>query len=176
VQEIKQRVRDTLFVGPDPRIRGYSGRGELRAWLRSVAVRQALKSMRDDRRGGASAGDDALGAVADDSDDPELEHLKATYASEFNRALTDALGQLSPRERNVLKQSYLDGLSIDEIGALYRVHRATAARWIARARQVLMDETRDLLIARLQMTASEIGSVGRLVASQLDVSLSRLLG
>ncbi len=176
VQEIKQRVRDTLFVGPDPRIRGYSGRGDLRAWLRSVAVRQALKTMRDDRRGGPAAGEDALSAVADDADDPALEHLKATYAGEFNRALTDALTSLSPRERTVLKQSYLDGLSIDEIGALYRVHRATAARWIARAREVLMDETRDLLVTRLQLTASEVGSVARLVASQLDVSLSRLLG
>lgn len=174
VEEIKQRVREALFVGPTPGILGYLGRGELRAWLRSVAVRQGLKLLREERRGGAPA-EDALGSLADDADDPELEHLKTTYAGEFNRALVDALARLSPRERTVLKQSYLDGLSIDQISGLYRVHRATAARWIARARELLFDETRDLLIDRLQLTPSEFGSVARLVASQLDVSLTRLL-
>lgn len=62
--------------------------------------------------------------------DPELSHLKATFAAEFKFALTLAIDELSVRDRNLLRQSVLDGLTIDQLGKLYRVHRATAARWV----------------------------------------------
>ena len=69
----------------------------------------------------------------------------------------------------------LDGLSIDQLAAFYRVHRATTARWIEAARQAVLDGTRKELIRRLQLSRSELDSVMRLIGSQLDVSLSRVL-
>jgi DNA-directed RNA polymerase specialized sigma24 family protein len=38
-----------------------------------------------------------------------------------------AMDAMPPLERAVLRYQVVDGLSIDEIGALYDVHRATAA-------------------------------------------------
>jgi RNA polymerase sigma-70 factor (ECF subfamily) len=68
----------------------------------------------------------------------------------------------------------VDGLTIDEIGALYRVHRATAARWLARAQVGLTKEIRAALIRTLNLQPAELRSVLRLIRSGLQVSLRSL--
>ncbi|MEM1013744.1 MAG: transcriptional regulator, partial [Planctomycetota bacterium] len=55
------------------------------------------------------------------------------------------------------------------------VHRATAARWLVSARETLAKDTQRILRARLHVTQSEIESLHRLVRSDLDVSLCRIL-
>jgi RNA polymerase sigma-70 factor (ECF subfamily) len=65
---------------------------------------------------------------------------------------------------------YLDGATIDEIAAVYEVHRSSAARWIAESRAAILEHTRRLLQERLKGTASEIESILRLVDSRLDIS------
>ena len=80
------------------------------------------------------------------------------------------------RERNLLKQSVLFGATVDDLGALYKVHRATAARWIAAAREHLVEETRQRMIAHLRIGPAEYDSILELIHSQLDVSVSRVLG
>ena len=77
--------------------------------------------------------------------------------------------------RSVLKMSFVDGLSIDEIGTIYVVHRATAARWIQRACDEVFEKTRDLLAERLSLSPTELDRMNAMVRSQLDVSLSQLL-
>src|SRR5262249_22780652 len=108
--------------------------------------------------------------------DPEIDLLRARYAVEFQAALRAALEALPARDRNLLRFSYLEGLSIDEIAAFYRVHRATAARWIGRARDALVEETRRLVLARVAVGEAELESLMRDLASQLEVSVRRLLG
>ena len=66
-------------------------------------------------------------------------------------------------------------LSIDAIGAAFGVHRATAARWLLRAREALVAQTRARLASRLSMTVTEIDSVIELVQSRLDASVVRYL-
>jgi RNA polymerase sigma-70 factor (ECF subfamily) len=76
----------------------------------------------------------------------------------------------------LLKYHYVDGFSIDKICAIYTVHRATAARWLGAAREALAVETHRLLGTRLGVSPSELRSIARLVESQLDLSIRRLLG
>ncbi|MEM9461696.1 MAG: transcriptional regulator, partial [Myxococcota bacterium] len=64
---------------------------------------------------------------------------------------------------------------IDRIGAIYGVHRATAARWIARARAQLLEGTRAEFAARTSVSAEHCDSLFALMRSQLDVSLPGLL-
>ena len=42
-------------------------------------------------------------------------------------------------------QHLLDGLGIDQLASLHKIHRATAARWLTRVREELARRTRALL-------------------------------
>ena len=75
----------------------------------------------------------------------------------------------------MFNSSHIDELSIDKLGALYRVHRATAARWVASARRALVDATRDQMITRLGVDSVELDSIIRLVRSQLEISIHEQL-
>jgi RNA polymerase sigma-70 factor, ECF subfamily len=75
-----------------------------------------------------------------------------------------------------LRLHYVDRLSIDRIGTLYRIHRATAARQLTRVRDALIARTRALLGERLGVTESELASLLRLLESTVDVDLVELLG
>jgi RNA polymerase sigma-70 factor (ECF subfamily) len=175
--EIVQRVRVALLAptsGGAPGLTGYSGRGDLRAYIRAVAVRLALKRL--EREDAAPAGDDtevlALLPAADDS--PELRLLKERCRADLRAGFAAAVAELSARERTLLRQHYVDGLSIDVLGALHGVHRATCARWIEAARTKILRGIRAHLRSALALGDAELDSAIALVRSQLDLSLSRL--
>ena len=94
--------------------------------------------------------------------------LKREHAGHFKAAFAEAVGAL-------LKQHLLERLSIDQLGALYRLHRATAARRVARARDALLEGTRAALARRLGLRAENLAGVLDLLASRLEVSMERLL-
>ncbi len=178
ISEVKQGLRKLVFVGDGedghgPRIAEYRGTGDLRAWLRVTAMRAALKLIRKESREQPS--DDAVLEARAGADDPELAYMKAAYRAAFREAFQDALDSLHAKERLLLKQQIVDGLGIDELGALYQVHRATAARWVASAREKLLGRTRRTFMLRARITSDECESIMRMVRSQLDVSLHRRL-
>jgi RNA polymerase sigma-70 factor, ECF subfamily len=179
VDEATQRVRTHLLVADptgQPKIASYAGRGPLRAWVSVSAARVALMMVRSTRRAKEVAEPDWTDVMsATPTDNPELDLLKRQHAAAFGVALSEAALELEPRLRSVLRMHFIDDLSIDEIGAIYAVHRATAARWIQRAREVLFHATRARLAARLQLSSAELDRITALVQSQLDVSLSQLL-
>jgi RNA polymerase sigma-70 factor, ECF subfamily len=177
VDEVRQRTRIRIVVGEagtPPRIAGYGGAGPLRAWVAIAAQRLALNAKRD-ARVGASAGPDVLADLVDREPDPELRHLKTLYRAEFRAALSAALAALTDRQRALLRLRFVDGLELAQIGRLYRVHESTASRWIAAALDDIARATREGLIARLAVTTETADSVARLVQSQLDLSIARLL-
>jgi RNA polymerase sigma-70 factor, ECF subfamily len=176
-EDAMQEVRAKLFVSDDgPRkIAEYQGRGSLPGWLRVVAVRVALSIRRKSKRGeDREASDDPLIELAGPLD-PELEHLKSRYRGEIKAAFQAALASLTARERNLLRMHFVERLTIDDLGVMNHVHRATVARWIAALRERLFDATRDDLTRRLGLDRSEFESLVALVRSQLDVSLHRFL-
>jgi RNA polymerase sigma-70 factor (ECF subfamily) len=174
--DILQRVRERLFVaapGEAPRIRTLAGGGDLGALVRIAAVRLALNAQRDDHRDGGDP-EPLLAQLALGSD-PEAEVIAEHTRAEVERAFTDALATLAPRDRTLLRLHLVHDLSIDEIGATFRVHRSTAARWLARIRSELEDGTLSRLQDRLGAGDTEAASLIRLVRSRLDVSFSRIL-
>jgi RNA polymerase sigma-70 factor, ECF subfamily len=78
------------------------------------------------------------------------------------------------RDRNLLRLHVLDGLAIDDIGALHGVHRATAARWIERTREDVARAVRRDLMRQLGIDPFEVDDLLRWVQSQIDLSLSGL--
>jgi RNA polymerase sigma-70 factor (ECF subfamily) len=184
VADVKQLVRQRLFVGGGTvgaptsagKIAEYAGRGDLRRWVRSVAVRTCLNELRKGKREILVDDDQLIAQHAVSQDDPEIEYMKRTYSAEFKAAFTEALTRLGPREQTLLRYHHVDGLNIDEIGAIYRVHRVTAFRWIEKAKELLVKTTLDTLRTRLKLPADELDSVLRMIRSQIHLSLIRHLG
>jgi len=160
VAEVQQRMREKLLVGgPNgrPKIGDYAGRGSLAPRIRVAAIREALYNKRQPAR--EVEEDDAPEALV--AADIELEILRRQYAPEFKRALRRALAALAPRERSALRLSFIDNLSIDQIGRIYGVHRATAARWITRAQVRVRELTASALQETLRLSPSEASSLIR---------------
>ena len=176
IEDVKQLLRVQLLVvkdGKPPGIAGYRGKGPLRGWVRITATRELIRHQR--KRARESPSDRPLDEALADASDPMLAQLKAEYRTEFASALREAISELDAEDRTLLRQQIVDQLSIDEIGAAFGVHRATAARWLQRARGALVTATQGRLAARLHVPVDEIESVIRLVQSQLDASVVRYL-
>jgi RNA polymerase sigma-70 factor (ECF subfamily) len=173
--DVRAELAGKLFVGDAPAILDYRGEGELGRWLRAVAVRTWLNLRR--RHGKERlAGDERLfDEIASPGDDPEIAHFKRRYRRELAECFADALTKLPDRDRALLRYHAVDGLTIDDIGAIYRVHRSTAFRWLEAARDRLSARTNALLERRLGLSGAQLASVLRLVRSQVDVSVRRLL-
>jgi RNA polymerase sigma-70 factor (ECF subfamily) len=177
IPDVLQAARERLLVAADgatARIAKYRGSGDLRSWLRVVALRDAAHQAA--RVAEVPVDDGALAAlVAETISDVEFAGTSAAAREGFRQAFADAIDGLDGRERSVLRLNLVHGVSIDRIGELYGVHRATAARWVDRARTKLERTTRERMRERLAVTESECDSLLRLVWSSLDASIERML-
>lgn len=175
-EEVVQRLRHRLLVagpGEPPRILTYSGRGELRAWVRVAAVRAWLNMKRESPKHEVAQASDAL--VDEASTDLELELLKGKYRELFRRVFLQAVEALGPSTRLLLKLHYIDRLSMEEVGKILGVHRLTVLRRLERVRQELSESTKERLEVELRLSAPDVESVLRLIQSRLDVSLQQVL-
>jgi len=176
--EIRQRVLDILLVGTaetPPKIASYGGQGPLDSWTAVVAQRQLATVLRKDAseqraREGAGVEMALLGALQ-----PEAAFAKQRYRAEFERALADALAVLDERDRLLLRLQLVSQISVENIGKMYGVSQATASRWLASARERVQGEVLRVLRERLGASPDEIVSLVGVVASQIDLSISRLL-
>jgi RNA polymerase sigma-70 factor (ECF subfamily) len=174
--DVVSAVREKLVVGLDargPRIADYGGHGELVVWLRVITIRAALSELRRDQR--LISADDTLWDAASPSADPALTILKQESAALIKTAFHAGLAALTPRQRNLLRQHLLDGLTIDELGVIYGIHRVTAARWLAAARADLWSHTRRQLRQTLGLSDTAIGGMLEEIRSTLDLSIERAL-
>lgn len=176
--EVVQRVLTLLVVGSEgsePALLGYGGRGELVGFVRVAAARHALNFVT--RSGKDIASDDRIfDSVLDATDDPEARLVRERCKAELRDGFAAALASLDTRDRNLLRHAFLEEMSIDAIGTVYRVHRATAARWISAARGRLLDAFRSTMKARLAVTETELESLVRWARSGVDLSIERCFG
>ncbi|MBI5538198.1 MAG: hypothetical protein HY898_36085 [Deltaproteobacteria bacterium] len=151
----------------------YNGMGRLQGWLRVSTVREAVRAR---RKAGIElpSNDDALAGIPAGGADPELAYMRQLYKNEFREAFTEAVASLTPRERTLLRYAVIDGLTVDDLGKIFRVHRASAARWLAAARETLTHRTRSALTQRLGVRVNDQESILRLIQSQLDMSIRSL--
>jgi RNA polymerase sigma-70 factor (ECF subfamily) len=173
IAEVKQDIRSRVLVGDGtpPKIVEFEGRGDLRSWVRIMAVRRALQHQSRARRE-VTMEDDCLLQGLVGTGDPEQDYAKGLYRRAFKHAFEGALKSLPSREITLLRQHYVDGLTIDELGALYRVHRATAARQLGAARTLLHETTRSRMMSRLRVEPQELDSIMRMIRSRIEISVS----
>jgi RNA polymerase sigma-70 factor (ECF subfamily) len=173
--EVRQALQENLLVGAagGPRILQYGGRAPLSSWLNVAAQRAALGLLRAEDAHRRAVEKAALEPALEL--DPELQYLKDLYRDSFNKAVEVALTRLTERQRMILKLHTINGLTLARIGAMLGVDESTVSRWLQRAREDLRVKTNDALGAALGLNVSEVPSLARLVHSQLDVSIARIL-
>ncbi|RKH37236.1 sigma-70 family RNA polymerase sigma factor [Corallococcus sicarius] len=177
VDEVRQLLRERLFAasaGSEPKISEFTGSGALGGWVRVAALRIALNLKRSEARADSAARESVEAALGEDLG-PELQHLRSHYREAFTEAVRASLGQLTDRDRTLLRLYHVEALSLEAIAALYRVHLSTVSRWLSRAREQVAEATTQQLCKRLGVGPSSVNSIAALVVGQIDLSLTRLL-
>lgn len=175
--DVCQIVRERVIVGEPrrrPRIADYAGRGTLAGWIRVVATRIALNKLRQHKRD-VSLDDAVVDLPANGTLDPELSGLRAKYGVCLRRALDEVMRSLSAEDRVLLRQRFVEGLSAEQIAALYRKHRITMQRRLSRILRAIRIRAEDLLERDLGCGRSTVISIVNGALSQTDLSVQRYL-
>jgi RNA polymerase sigma-70 factor, ECF subfamily len=175
--ELRQRLRVKLYVGEGarpPAFASYAGRGDLGAWFRAIVARLILDHVGARRE--LPTEDALFDALTEEVEGVETAHLRQVYRAELRAAFAEATERLGTVEKNLLRYAFVDGLGVDALAAIYKVHRATAARRLEAARESLGTHLREVLTERLQVSETELGSIVRLVLSSVDLTIARYLG
>ncbi|MDP3274516.1 MAG: sigma factor-like helix-turn-helix DNA-binding protein [Deltaproteobacteria bacterium] len=177
LDEVMQRTRERLLlVGDDGhcRLESYAGQGRLAGLVRVTATRIALDLCRARRPESELEASDA--SVAFDqwvhaAEDPATRRVRVEAKAAFRLAFAEAAASLAPRERAVLRMHVLRGVTFERIAESYGVHRATAVRWVAAAKELLHVRTRAQLSRTLGLASAELDE---LLSTQLDASVERV--
>jgi RNA polymerase sigma-70 factor, ECF subfamily len=172
--ELRQQLRVTLLTGEQPKIGTFRGQGPLGAWVQVCAVRLALRIGSAKNKlvlPDASLLDELVSRDADQ----ELLAAKSRYRDTFQSALEECFLGLNARQKTLLRMHFLDDMNIDEMGLVFRVHRATIARWLVAIRREVLEQLCRKVSINLRTSSSEFLSLVRLVRSDVRLSLRRLL-
>jgi RNA polymerase sigma-70 factor (ECF subfamily) len=173
--EVLQDARQALLVvsaTAGPKIGTYLGQGPLESWVAVAAIRLAISHGRAEsaeRRLRERVGNEAVAS------DPELLLLKGEIRRELQAAVKEALGRLQERERLVMRLWLVSGSTLANIGKTFGVTQQTVSRWLADARDGILRDVQRTLSSRLKIAKAELPDFARLIQSQLEISISRLL-
>jgi RNA polymerase sigma-70 factor (ECF subfamily) len=172
IDDVRQLVCQRLLVTVDGalRIASYTGEVSLAAWVRVIATRIAIDERRK-RSGERPLEDTLVESLQADCVSPELGELKSKYSDRFKAAVEAAVTTLSERDRSVLRFTIEHGLTADEIGRIFDVHRVTIARWLRRIRDALSAQ----ILQALGVSPEELASMLGLIKGQISLSIERLL-
>lgn len=137
VENVVQELLARLYERGGQRLKSFEGRCTLAVWLKSLAVRYTLNTIRDEKRrgryGGGETGDLALLPAEDPSP------RSAPEDREEIRRLDAVLDSLGPLQRTALKMFYYDGLSYRQISQTLGIPVQTLGSLITRARTRLRE-------------------------------------
>jgi RNA polymerase sigma-70 factor (ECF subfamily) len=177
VDEVEQKLSESALIGSNdrpPKLITYSGRGNLASWMGVAAQRIAI-TMRRHEAAEQRAIDGASVEARLVAADPELSFVKEHLRERFQRSVNAALLALDDRQRMVYSLHIVDGLTVERIGRSYGVRHTTVSRWMASARAAVIAEATRILRDEMQLAPEEFESLARLLASQLDLSVSSVL-
>lgn len=175
--ELAQRVRTRLLVsekGREAKLSTYDGRGRLKSWLWTATKLELLQATRGMGQGPADDVDE-LTHLASPQRSPELAVRSSKDTKLVSRALREALEVLDAKERTLLRMRFVDGVSTEELGRMFQVHRTTAQRWIEAAQAKIMTAMRAKLQAEAKLARGDVDSLVGDVAQSISLHLSQVL-
>jgi len=175
-EEVLQRARHKLLVGPPPALLKYNGRRPLGSWTSLLTKRIAIDLLRAERRRTR-----LMQQVAQQCDGADLRSIESQldldhHGEQLRQAVKQALAQLSVRDRTLIRMHYAGGVPVEKLAVSYGVHRATLARWIARARSTLAESVLQAMCATGGLTRSDYGALMPRLHDRLDLAISSWIG
>ncbi|MEM6559407.1 MAG: ECF-type sigma factor [Myxococcota bacterium] len=179
IDEVLQTVRTQLLMpragAAAPRLAELAGRGNLYALVRVVTIRAALNYRRSQGRRRRNE-DVAAAELLSPAHRSVLRDVMSAEAVTLLRdAIEAAIAGLNAQQRTLLRLNVSHGMSIDEIGRIYNVHRATAARWLGSARDAIENDVKARLRTIRGHSTTHLNELFELASSQLQISFHRLL-
>jgi RNA polymerase sigma-70 factor (ECF subfamily) len=171
IQETATRLLVGTAADERPLLATYEGRARLSAWIKTIALRTASRLVQISRR---IHGDDAMLDELASAQDPASAVVKAELRPAVRAAFAAAVQALSYVDRELLGSVIVRGETIDELSKRHGIHRATAARWVGRARAALDDGLRRELAVALELDPAEVSSVLSAIATSIDLTPARL--
>jgi RNA polymerase sigma-70 factor, ECF subfamily len=168
LDELEQRIREKLFV--KNAISRFSGKGDLRRWLRVLTTRMILDHVRSVQPE-VPLEDQLMAGLLENGADATL--AKAQLRVEIRGALHEAFAVLTDRQKLLLR-SEVRGTPLSALAATYHVHVRSIQRWAREAHDVFLAEFRGTLARRLRVSPGELSSVLTFARSQLLSGLADL--
>jgi RNA polymerase sigma-70 factor (ECF subfamily) len=169
---------------PASKLAYYSGRGSLAGWLRAVVAQLAVDMFRKQSRLVQTEEDTDLERLARVAEGQPLvagmptpeESITNRFAqTDMQHALKQAVQELQPEDRLLVKLYYFDNLRLREAGAVLGVHEATASRRLTRIQSDLRKRVTKFLVDERGWTQAETERSFAEVAQDLETDLESLL-
>jgi RNA polymerase sigma-70 factor, ECF subfamily len=175
IDDALQIVRERMLVpseGTAARITSQVGDGELAALMRVVVIRTGMNLKRTDHR--LSLEDEGVFEHLIAAQNPQTELLAAEARTLLRTSLSAAINTLNERDKTLLRLHLFHKMSIDDLGRMYDVHRATAARWLGKIHAQLDLATREQLAKALATSTDHLDSVLAIARSGLSSGFSNV--
>lgn len=168
VDELEQRIREKLFANKV--ISRFSGKGDLRRWLRVLTTRMIFDHVRSIHPA-VPLEDQLLPDAVATTADTTL--AKFELRAEIRIALREAFAALTDRQK-LLVRAEVRGTPLSSLAATYQVSVRSLQRWVRSAHDALLAAFRGTLGRRLQLAPGELSSVLAFARSQLRSGLGEL--
>ena len=168
--------------------RYFHGRSSLKTWLRAVLAQRHIDSIRAGRRFEELGEDDAHDPRQKTPSGPQLhpgDPHRERYVALFGRALSEALAQLEPQERERLRLYYTEEKTLAEIGRSLGEHESSVSRHLDRVRRDLRRAVETILrrgfaaangfAAQASLSDPEIALCFEYSAEDAPIDLEKLL-
>jgi RNA polymerase sigma-70 factor (ECF subfamily) len=165
----------------------FSGRGSLAGWLRAVTNQLAIDGFRkmkrlvqvEETREFENMAQDSAGKTENErviahTENPEEIFSEREAARDVANALKEAIAELQPEDRLILKLYYFDDLKLKDIGATLGFHEATASRKLARLQTEIRKSVEKILMKQRGWTEDEVKRHLSDAASRLGVNLEKM--
>jgi RNA polymerase sigma-70 factor (ECF subfamily) len=184
-EDLAQELVTALMAGADAghecRLTGYTGRGSLASWLRVTVARAAVDRFRKTRREVSLDEIEETGTTDREPFQPRArvepveDRLDAQWGPVLSRLLETELGSLEPRDRLLLVLYYVRGVPLKVIGRHFRVHEATASRWLDEVRRGIRKRIERELRRKHGLRPRELDGLWRRVADSDLAPLEKAL-
>ncbi|HEY4056609.1 MAG TPA: hypothetical protein VGM39_08365 [Kofleriaceae bacterium] len=176
VDDVLAELRGKLVVAEDGELplARQTGEGNLVALVRVMAVRAGINKQKREKR--YTSEDSGAIETLVGAHSPAGALLTEEAKALLRRVITAAVATLEERDQTLLRLHLYHRMSIDDLGRTYGVHRATAARWLAKIHDAIDAETRKALALELRTESDHLRSVIDAARTGLTSAFAEALG